>query len=203
MDHVGDAEAARRTQRRSLRAVGRVARGFGLGYGGVLLAASLLGSIGPAGAGPAMMVFAVPIGAMVIRGCMVGIRVRGSELVIVSWFRTYRIPRHRIRDAILTDYSGWFTNFSPSRRIKILDLDLGGRDREFSCTAMTRRGAALATAGLAEAFGLQVRDLDEVELPPMPSLGRWGNGYEDHPTYVRGAPLPTRHPAREDDTESA
>lgn len=202
MSETGGEGAPRRTQRTSLRAVGRVARGFGLGHGGFLLAASLLASVGPAGAGPAMLVFAVPAGAMVIRSCMVGIRVRGSELVIVSWFRTYRIPRHRIRDAILADYSGWFTNFSPSRRIKILDLDVGGRDREFSCTAMTRRGAALATAELARAFDLRVRDLDEVELPPMPALGRWGNGYEDHPTYVRGAPPPTRHPPQDVDAGS-
>ncbi|GAA1058581.1 hypothetical protein [Agromyces bracchium] len=202
MDQAGDAGATRPPRPRSLRAVGRVARGFGLAYSGFLLAASLLGSVGPAGAGPAMLVFALPMGAMVVRSCMVGIRVRGSELVIVSWFRTYRIPRHSIRDALLTDYSGWFTNFSPSRRIKILDLDVGGRDREFSCTAMTRRGAVMATAELAGAFGLHVRDLDDVELPPMPTLGRWGNGYEDHPPYVRGAPLSTEHPSQEAEAES-
>ena len=137
--------------------------------------ASLIGMGGSAEFHPAMLLFVVPCAALVARSFFVGIRIRGSELIIVSWFRTYRIHRDRIGDALLTQYSGWFTNFSASRRIKILDLEVDGRDREFSCTAMTRRGAARATAELARALDLQTRDLDEIVVP-MPELGRWGRG---------------------------
>lgn len=171
----GGNPTTRAVRHRELRPVGRVSRAFGLAYGALTLVACVGGGVRSTGVDPFMLLFAVPSAAVVIRSCMVGLKVRGSELIIVSWFRTYRFHRDRIGDAILIDYSGWFANLSPSRRIKILELEVDGRDRELSCTAMTRRGAARATAELARAFDLQARDLDEIRVP-MPELGRWGNG---------------------------
>lgn len=97
------------------RAVGRVARIVGLSVG---ISWVLLGSVGLLGAGaepidlisrPAPVFVLLPGILLAVRALMIGVRVDGTTLRIVSWWRTYRFTRNEVEELLIEHYSGTST----------------------------------------------------------------------------------------------
>lgn len=153
---------------RSVRAVGRVSRiiGFTLGFGWVLLGSA--GAIG-AGAEPIELVqwptvaYLLPGVLLAARATMIGVKIEGSTLKIVSWWRNYRIEADQVPELLVRYYSGYLNRWSDSdvmvRHTKVLGVERGGVDRFFPATAMTNTAAERVIPEIARALGVRFEDV--------------------------------------------
>lgn len=146
------------------RAVGRVARIVGLSVG---ISWVLLGSIGLLGAGaepidlisrPAPVFVLLPGILLAVRALMIGVRVDGTTLRIVSWWRTYRFTRNEVEELLIEHYSGYINNWADTdimaRHVKVIGVSVAGRDRFFPATAMTNASAKRTLPELARALDI-------------------------------------------------
>ncbi|WP_411722316.1 hypothetical protein [Mycetocola sp.] len=147
----------------SVRAVGRVSRVTGLiiGIGWVLLLP--LGFIG-AGGEPIELVqlltvpWLLPGVLLAVRAPMIGVKIDGSTLKIVSWWRNYDIDCDLIDEILLHHYSGYLNNWGDGdvmgRYVKVLGVESNDRDRYFPATAMTNTVAEAVVPQIARALGV-------------------------------------------------
>jgi hypothetical protein len=146
-----------------LRAVGRVSRitGFIIGIGWVI---SLpLGAIG-AGEAPAELVewstvaWLLPGVLLSARAPLIGVRIDGSTLKVVSWWRTYQIESDLIEEVLVSYYSGYLNNWADEdvmgRHVKMLGVESGDRERYFPATAMTNAAAKTVLPEIARTIGV-------------------------------------------------
>ncbi|MFC9558176.1 hypothetical protein [Agromyces sp. NPDC056965] len=83
---------------------------------------------------------ALPAVLLAVRSMMLGVWIQGTDLLIVSWLRTYRIVDEEIAEVLIGDYSGYFNRWADgdlmSRHVSVLGLAIGRNDRLFPATAM-------------------------------------------------------------------
>lgn len=149
----------------TVRAVGRVSRTIGscVGLGWVFL-----GSAGTLAAGAELaalvqlptLVYLLPGVVLVGRSAMLGVKIQGSTLRIVSWWRTYRLEADQGTELLVRHYSGYLNRWADGdvmgRHVKVLGMEIGGRDRFFPATAMTESAAASVVPEIARKLDLRV-----------------------------------------------
>ena len=82
------------------------------------------------------------------------------ELVVVrSWFRTTRIPRHRVRGARVVTYTGWLQR-GPVLRVLVLDCD----DRAVTIYPIVGKPREVQSVweGVLAALGKSRYEIDEI-----------------------------------------
>lgn len=91
----------------------------------------------------------------IVRSVVVGVYVRNEQLLIVGWFRIYRISLPEIDDFVTKTYDGLITRGSDrnifSSRVRSLGVDIAfDRVRYFNSIAMPNRVARRVVAGLQQ-----------------------------------------------------
>ncbi|MBT2500768.1 hypothetical protein J7E25_16860 [Agromyces sp. ISL-38] len=147
------------------RAVGRVSRAIGLSLG---LGWVSLGSVGALAAGAEMialiqlptLLFILPGLILALRATMIGVKIQGSTLRIVSWWRTYRVNTDLVTELLVRHYSGYLNRWADGdvmgRHVKVLGIETGGRDRFFPATAMSNAAAETVIRDVGRALGVPV-----------------------------------------------
>lgn len=106
----------------------------------------------------------VPAVYFPVRSLFFGVFVCDEWLTVVSWFRTYRIPRHIIRGVNETYYDGFMTRWGSnegaafSSRVRMIGIWMSSQhERNFQVTITTRRGSQRIAEDLSAQLGLPIR----------------------------------------------
>ncbi|UOE43565.1 hypothetical protein [Agromyces larvae] len=151
-------------------ATARATRLWHLGNGGRVVAVMLWGSllvcsiIGGAlsalGDPWTWFLLLVSVGFLV-RSVFFRVELREREVLVVSWLRTYKIPRHDIENVLVGRYSGALTRFTSSGFFSRVFWTVGfavdhGDDRSYPVTLLPRRSVERAAAQLGQSLGVAV-----------------------------------------------
>ena len=101
---------------------------------------------------------ALPVVVLAIRSMMLGIWIQGTDLLIVSWLRSYRIARDEVSEVMIGDYSGYFNRWADgdlmSRHVSVLALAIRRNDRLFPATAMRNSTARKVIPEIEQVLGV-------------------------------------------------
>lgn len=112
----------------------------------------------------AVLLFAVPV-IILIRSFQLGIRVGDDQVVVVSWFTTYRIPRSTIVKILRQPYSGLLTggvggNNMFSSRMQVLGFRTSdGRARIIAGTLAPNRKLRATALTLSKLLGVPIESV--------------------------------------------
>jgi hypothetical protein len=145
---------------------GRAARRFALIAWGVQVFLLLQG--GSKLDAPITWVWLVPAGYFIVRSLFFGVFVSDEWLTVVSWFRTYRVPRHLLKGVNETYYDGFLTRWSSyegaafSAQVRMIGIWMSSQhEKNFQVTITTRRGSQRIAEALSTQLRLPIRRVPE------------------------------------------
>lgn len=101
---------------------------------------------------------ALPVVLLAVRSMMLGVWIQGTDLLIVSWLRSYRIAGDEVSEVMIGDYSGYFNRWADgdlmSRHVSVLALAIGRNDRLFPATAMRNSTARKVIPEIEQVLGV-------------------------------------------------
>ncbi len=84
---------------------------------------------------------------------MIGVRVDGATLTIVSWWRTYRFTKHEVEELLVEPYSGYINRWADTDIMaRNIGVAVAGWDRFLPATAMANASAKRALPELVRAL---------------------------------------------------
>ena len=147
-----------RARKRRVRGISEVARAVGIS---LALAFGVATAFGAAATGIdelGAFAAALPLVVLAIRSMMLGVWIQGTDLLIVSWLRSYRIARDEDSEVMIGDYSGGFNRWADgdpmSRHVSVLALAIGRNDRLFPATAMRNSTARKVIPEIEQVLGV-------------------------------------------------
>lgn len=109
------------------------------------------------------ILFYVPFMLFTGRASMMGIELRGDEMIVHSWYRNYRIARHAIHGVDLLPYSGLINRSAESgidplwQFCRMLVVRHAGRELRLPATISSRKTAERNAAIIRKWAGLPER----------------------------------------------
>lgn len=117
---------------------------------------------------PVTWFWLVPACYFMVRSVFFGVFVSDEWLIVVSWFRTYRIPRHLIQGVNETYYDGFLSRWSSyegaafSARVRMIGIWMSSQhEKNFQVTITTRRGSLRIAESLSTQLGVPIRRVAE------------------------------------------
>lgn len=139
---------------------GRAARSFALITWGLALFFLMQGGWLSRLDAPITWFWLVPAVYFPVRSLFFGVFVSDEWLTVVSWFRTYRIPRRIIKAVNETYYDGFMTYWAShdGSRVRMIGISMSSsHEKHFQVTITTRRGSQRIVEALATRLSLPIR----------------------------------------------